>query len=218
MPGKSSGSPPQGYSPLQHALGGTFNTPEYEALPTKHAEFVDKTHGNNIKRIQDSEVNFLRWTCQSESNPELQTLSTERRRSSCQRRMCTLDARTRERQKGLFLQVHCSCLLHRNQERQRERRIHRPASSDARCAKTRSMCGSVEQGRRTRADPTQLKLAHGREEASQELHASHLMPWTTRGELQKLQKGQCRDISTGHNGRRRSSVDKHTTGHTGRHL
>ena len=47
-----------------------------------------------------------------------------------------------------------------------------------------------------RADPTQLRLASGREEAYQELHGSHPMPWTARGQLQKLQKGQFLDIST----------------------
>ena len=39
------------------------------------------------------------------------------------------------------------------------------------------------------ADPTQLRLASGREEAYQELHDSHPMPWTARREPQKLQKG-----------------------------
>ena len=46
------------------------------------------------------------------------------------------------------------------------------------------------------ADPTQLRLASAREEAYQELHDSQPMPWTPRGELQKLQKGQFLDIST----------------------
>ena len=55
----------------QHALGrapdlnGRFHTQEYHALPTLQAELVDETHGNNIKRMQDSEVNFLRWTYQN---------------------------------------------------------------------------------------------------------------------------------------------------------
>ena len=43
---------------------------------------------------------------------------------------------------------------------------------------------------------TQLRLASVREEAYQELHDSQPMPWTARGELQKLQKGQFLDIST----------------------
>ena len=47
-----------------------------------------------------------------------------------------------------------------------------------------------------RRDPTQLRLASAREEAYQELHDSHPMPWTAPGELQKLQKGQYMDIST----------------------
>ena len=61
----------RGYSPLQHALGrapdldSRFYTPEYEALPTVQAELVDETYGNNIKRMQDSEVNFLSWTYQN---------------------------------------------------------------------------------------------------------------------------------------------------------
>ena len=42
-----------------------FYTPEYEALPTLQAELVDETSGNNIKRMQDSEVNLLRWTFQN---------------------------------------------------------------------------------------------------------------------------------------------------------
>ena len=60
----------RGDSPLQHALGrapdldGRVYTPEYVSLPTVQAEHVDETYGNNIKRMQDSEVNFLRWTCQ----------------------------------------------------------------------------------------------------------------------------------------------------------
>ena len=61
----------RGYSPLKHALGrapdldGRFFTPEYEALHTVKAELVDETFGNDIKRIQDSEVHFFRWTYQS---------------------------------------------------------------------------------------------------------------------------------------------------------
>ena len=60
-----------GYSPLQHSLGralgldGRFYTPEYEALLTVQAELVDETNGNNIKRMQDSDDNFLRWTYQN---------------------------------------------------------------------------------------------------------------------------------------------------------
>ena len=46
------------------------------------------------------------------------------------------------------------------------------------------------------AQSTQLRLASGREEAYQELHDSHPMPWTARGELRKLQKCQFLDIST----------------------
>ena len=49
-------------------------------------------------------------------------------------------------------------------------------------------------GRLRRADPTQLRLAFGREEARREPHVSHPMPWTAQGELQKLQKGQYLDI------------------------
>ena len=48
-------------------------------------------------------------------------------------------------------------------------------------------------GRLRRADPTQLRLASGREEARREPHVSHPMPWTAPG---KLQKGQYLDIST----------------------
>ena len=51
-------------------------------------------------------------------------------------------------------------------------------------------------GRPMRADSTQLGLASGREEAYQELHDSLPMPWTARGEPQKLQTCQYRDIST----------------------
>ena len=58
-------------SPLQHALGrapdldGRFYTPEYEALHAVKPELLDETYGNNIKRMQDSEVNFLHWTYQN---------------------------------------------------------------------------------------------------------------------------------------------------------
>ena len=61
----------RGYSPQQDALGrapdldGRFYTPEHESLPTIQAELVDETYGNNIKRMQNSEVNFLRWTYQN---------------------------------------------------------------------------------------------------------------------------------------------------------
>ena len=50
-------------------------------------------------------------------------------------------------------------------------------------------------GRLMRADPTQLRLASRREEACQQVHDSHPMPWTARGELQKLRKGQYQHIS-----------------------
>ena len=59
------------YSPLQLALGrapdlnGRFYTTGFEALPTIRAELVDDMYGNNIKRMQDSEVNFFRWTSQN---------------------------------------------------------------------------------------------------------------------------------------------------------
>ena len=58
----------RGYSPLQHTLGRApdmDNTAGYEALPTLQAGLVDETFGNHIKRMQDSQVNFLRWTCQN---------------------------------------------------------------------------------------------------------------------------------------------------------
>ena len=54
----------RGYSPLQLGrapdLDGCFCTPEHEALRTAQAELADETFGNNIMRMQDSEVNFLR--------------------------------------------------------------------------------------------------------------------------------------------------------------
>ena len=55
----------RGYSPLQQLgrapeLDGSFCTPEYEALPTAQAELAGETFGNNIMRMQDSKVNFLR--------------------------------------------------------------------------------------------------------------------------------------------------------------
>ena len=59
------------YSPPHHALGrapdldGRFYSPEYESYPAIQAELVDETYGNNIKRVQDSQVNFLRWTYQN---------------------------------------------------------------------------------------------------------------------------------------------------------
>ena len=51
-------------------------------------------------------------------------------------------------------------------------------------------------GRLMRADPTQLRRASGREEACREVQVSHPMPWKTRGELHKVQKGHYLDIST----------------------
>ena len=44
---------------------GRLYTPECEGLPTVQAELVDNTYGNNFERMQDSEVNFLRWTSQN---------------------------------------------------------------------------------------------------------------------------------------------------------
>ena len=89
---------------------------------------TDRTGGqdlwqHNIKRMQDSVVNFLRWTY----------------RSSCQ---------GLERDKKRILQRSCSCLIHRNQKGQRERRIHRSTSTDPSqvLQDQEQVCGSVAQG------------------------------------------------------------------------
>ena len=61
----------RGHSPLQHAmekapdLDGRFYAAEYEALPNVQGELVDETYGNNTKRMQDSDVNFVRWAYQN---------------------------------------------------------------------------------------------------------------------------------------------------------
>ena len=157
---------------LQHALGrapdrdGRFYTPEYESLPTVQAELLDETHGNNIKRMQDSEVNFLRWTYQNRVSRALNSKS---------------------RKAQVFLPG-TYVYFWRKDKRETKQRVHLKALVGA---SRPGVCVWLSRaGRLMRADPTQLRLASGREEAYQELHDSHPMPWTARGELQKLQKGQ----------------------------
>ena len=190
----------RGYSPLQHALGrapgldGRFYTPEYEALPTVQAELVDETYGNNIKRMQDSEVNFLRWTYQNRVS----------RASNSKNRKAQIFL------PGTYVYYWC--------KDKRETKGSFKGIARILCTETRrdnEQVGSTGQlpllpgaprpggcvwlgraGRLMRADPTQLRLASRREEAYQELHDSQPIPWTARGELQKLQKGQYLDTST----------------------
>ena len=59
----------EGYSPLQHALGrapdldGRFSHTRIRGISHSTSGTCGyETYGNNIKRMQDSEVNFLRWT------------------------------------------------------------------------------------------------------------------------------------------------------------
>ena len=91
-------------SPLQHALGrapdldGRFYTPEYQAHPAVQAELVDDT-GNNIKRMQDSEVYFLHRTYEN----CVQSLELQEQKSTgvfVMNILSTFGARTKERQKG----------------------------------------------------------------------------------------------------------------------
>ena len=97
----------RGYSPLQHALGrapdldGRFHTPEHESLPAVQAELVDQTHGNNIKRMQNSEVNFLRWTYQ---NRVSRALNSKNRKAqvSLPGTLCLLLAQRHKRDKGFI--------------------------------------------------------------------------------------------------------------------
>ena len=92
--------------------------------------------------------------------------------------------RTKERDKKPF-QRHRWCPAHRNQKRQRERRIHTSTASDVMGVKTKSL--RVAQSSRTtesRRDAAETRFW----ETGSLSRASHQMPWTARGELQNLQK------------------------------
>ena len=173
----------RGYSPLQHALGRAPNLD-----PTVQAELVDETYGNNIKRMQDSEVNFLRWTYQ---NRVSRALNSKNRKAQiflprtyvyCWRKA---KRETKSSLKGIA-RVLCTETRRDNEQEGSTRQLlllpgaPRPGG-----------CVWLSRaGRLMRADPTQLRLASVREEAYQP------MPWTAREELQKLQKGQFLDIFT----------------------
>ena len=187
----------RGYSPLQHALGtdlnGRFYTPEYEALPTVQAELVDDTHGNNIKRMQDSEVNFFHWTHQKRVSRALN--SKNRKAQIFLPWTYVYFGRKGQETKGSSRGI--ACVLCTETRRDNEKGgstgpllLMPGAPRPAPCV---WLCRA---GRLMRADPTQLRLASGRQEAYQEPHVSHQMPWTARGELQKLQKGHYLDFST----------------------
>ena len=112
----------RGCSPIRHALGsapdldGRFSTLEYEALPTVQAELVDETYGNSIKRMQDLEVNFHRWTYQ---NRVSRAFELQEQKNTCvfARNICLLLAQGQERDKKI-LQGHRLSPLYRNQKRQ----------------------------------------------------------------------------------------------------
>ena len=166
---------------------GRFYTPEYESLPTEQAELVDETYGNNIKRMQDSEVNFLRWTYQNRVSRALN--SKNRKAQVFLPGTCVDHWRIDKREtKGSFKR-HCSSTETRRDSEQEGSTGQIPLMPGGCVWLSRA-------GRLMRPDPTQLKLASGREEAYQELHDSHPILWTARGELQKLQRGLFLDIST----------------------
>ena len=96
-------------------LDGRFYTPEYETLFSVKAELVDETYGNNIKRMQDSKVNFLRWTYQ---NRVSRALNSKNRKGKvfppgtyvyCWRKV--------ERETERIIERYCSSPLHRNLKR-----------------------------------------------------------------------------------------------------
>ena len=157
---------------LQHALGrapvldGRFHTQEYEALPTVQTELAERAMS------ADSEVNFLRWTYQNRVSRALNSKNRKAQVFSPGTYLHKWRKDKGERQTNF--QGHCSC-------------SPSPPRSGACVWLSRA-------GRVMRADPTQLRLASGREEVSQELHVCHPMPWTAHGELQKLQKRQHLDI------------------------
>ena len=151
------------YSPLQHALGrapdldGRFYTPEYEALPTVQAELVDETYGNNIKRMQDSEVNFLRWAYQ---NRVSRALNSKNRKAQIfvPGTYVYYWRKDKREAKGSFVLLASS--MHRNKKRQRTRRLHRTTSPSARSSETRWMC-VAQSSRKTdegRPDATETRF------------------------------------------------------------
>ena len=182
----------RGYSPLQHALGrapdldGRFYTPEYEALHTVQGELVDETYGNNIKWMQDSEVNFLRWTYQ---NRVSRALNSKNRKAQVflPGTYVYYWRKDKKETKGSFKGI--ARLLCTETRRDNEKEGSTGQLPLLPGAPRPGGCVWLSRaGRLMRADPTQLRLASGREEACQKIHDSHPMPWTARGELQKLQK------------------------------
>ena len=174
----------RGHSPLQHALGrapdldGRFYTPEYGALPTVQAELVDETHGNNIKRMQDSEVNFIHWTYQNRVSRALN--SKNRKAQIFLPRTCVYYWRKdKKEKKGSFkdiARVLCTETRRDNEQESSTRQL--PLLPGA--PRPGGCVWLSRAGRLMRADPTQLRLASAREEAYQELHDSQPMPWTAR--------------------------------------
>ena len=108
--------------------------------------------------MQDSEVNFLRWTYQNRVQ-SLQNPTTGKHRSFAGN-TCPLLAQGQKKDKT-NPQGQCLSSLHRNQERQRERRIHTPTMPGT---PRPGACVWPSRTRRLmRADPTQLRLASERQ-------------------------------------------------------
>ena len=130
----------------------------------------------------------LRGTSDSTSSAcgQLPTPRNRKEQVFFARNKCVILAQGQNRETRI-LQGHSFSSLHRNQEKQQERRILKSTSIDARCSKTRSM--RVAQSSRT----IDLSRPHTAETRLWEV--SHPMRWTARGEQQKLQKGQYLDIS-----------------------
>ena len=154
---------------------------------------MDETYGNKIKRMQDSEVNFLRWTCQ---NRVSRALNSKNRKA-----LIFLPGtyvyywrKDKREKKGFFKGIaRVLCTETRRDNEQEGSTGQLPILP--RAPRPGGCVWLSRAGRLMREDPTQLRLVSAREEAYQELHDSQPMPWTARGELQKLQKGQFLDIS-----------------------
>ena len=151
----------RGYSPLQHALGrapdldGKFYTPEYEALPTAQAELVDETHGNNITRMQDSKVNFLRWTYQ---NRVSRALNSKNRKHRNIRGLLAQRKKTDGSFKGITRVLCTETRLDNEKEGSTGKLPLLPS-----VPRPGACVWLSRAGRLMMANPTQLRLASGRE-------------------------------------------------------
>ena len=144
----------RGYSPEHQIWTASSSHENTRHLPTVQSELVDGTYGNNIKRMQDSKVNFLRHTCTVGAMIKRETKGPCKSTAPV---LCTETTRDNEKGQLPLLQG----------------------------APTWACVWLSRAGRLMRADPTQLRLASVREDAYQEVHDSHPMPWTARGEFQE---------------------------------